>query len=385
MGKALLCADMGTTLIKAAAFAEGGAAVAAADRPMPLFLSWSGFLAFDPEACLSALFDALREVSAALPRETVVCGIILTHQRATVVPVDEAGQALTPALSWQDASGGPLLQEFSRALGDGRFSRITGLPLSAFLTLPKILRLRRDQPAIFRRVKKFLSLGDFALKRLGAEEFVTDPSNASVTGMLDIEKLAWSGDLLDAAGLSASLLPKLAGTASACGALCDAAADSLGIARDTVLLVGGGDQQLSVLGGGASSAGDGALCLGSAAILSVLVDGPRTDLADRFFCTAHVAQGRWVVEGIHGSFAGSIEWAGTALGMGSAGDRRKVLDYSPAGARGVRFFPFLSGIGTPDNDAACAGTFTGLRRTHTVQDMMRAVYEGIVFEARRMI
>ena len=165
------------------------------------------------------------------------------------VPVDEAGQALTPALSWQDASGGPLLQEFSRALGGGRFSRITGLPLSAFLTLPKILRLRRDQPAIFRRVKKFLSLGDFALKRLGAEEFVTDPSNASVTGMLDIEKLAWSGDLLDAAGLSASLLPKLAGTASACGALCDAAADSLGIARDTVLLVGGGDQQLSVLGG----------------------------------------------------------------------------------------------------------------------------------------
>ena len=51
---------------------------------------------------------------------------------------------------------------------------------------------------------------------------------------------------------------------------------------------------------------------------------------------------------------------------------------SPPGARGLTFLPHLGGERTP-NAPAGAGVFSGLRAEHTLEDLVRAVVEGVTF------
>ena len=54
-----------------------------------------------------------------------------------------------------------------------------------------------------------------------------------------------------------------------------------------------------------------------------------------------------------------------------------ALGVSPPGARGLTFLPHLGGERTP-NAPTGAGVFAGLRAEHTVEDLVRAVVEGVV-------
>ena len=50
---------------------------------------------------------------------------------------------------------------------------------------------------------------------------------------------------------------------------------------------------------------------------------------------------------------------------------------SPVGANGLLFLPYLQGERAPHWNADAKGVFVGLTMKHTVNDMKRAVYEGI--------
>lgn len=385
MNAALACIDLGSTTIKAALFDDAGELVATAWRRAPEIEAWRGFDAFDPRACVEAAWDALAEAVGVLAGEACVRGLILTSQRATMVPVTKDGGSVGPAISWQDTSGEDLLAECIQRVGGERFRDITGLPPSVLWSLAKILRLRRDVPEVFRAARKIVLLHDYVLHGLGGERLVTDVSNASVTGLLDIRRRAWSEFLLGAIGLSPAMLPEIVPGGTVCGHLDPVRARGLGFSEPVPLMVGGGDQQCATLGVGARDQGDAGLCLGTAAILSCPLDRPAPEAAGEFFCTAHVLEDRWVLEGIHNTFGGSIEWAGRLLNLEGAAKREALVQQSAVGARGVQFLPFLAGIGSPDYDAACAGTFVGLRGTHTRADVLRAVYEGILLETRRIL
>jgi len=379
------CVDMGTTRVKGGILADDGTIVAETDAAAPPVQDWHGFVAFDAAAYLQQVHDVLREITAHLDDVGTVQALVLTNQRATVVPVSQDGTAVGPALSWEDTSGDPHFSAFVEGFGPDRFSGITGLPPSALWSLAELLRLREDVPETYRQTAKAVLLHDYVLHSLGTERFLTDASNGSVTGMQDVRKRQWSDEILSAADISPSMLPEITEPGQVCGSLADRPTAVTGLPKDLPLIVGGGDQQCAVLGIGASEHGDAALCLGTAAVLSCPVNRPMPESAGRFFCTAHVIPDRWVLEGIHNAFASSMEWAGTMLGMPSLAERDKALLNSPPGASGVSFLPFLSGIGSPDYDAAVAGTFLGLKLNHTAADLMRAVHEGVVLETRRLI
>ncbi len=384
-GDLVVCLDLGTTRIKGGAFAPDGTMVTSAAAPVPPLENWRGFLSFNPPAYREAALRVLAETAGGLDDPGRVRGLALTNQRATVVPAREDGTPAGPALSWQDTSGDARLAAFLTGFGAERFSAITGLPPSALWSLGKILRLREAAPEVFAAADRIVLLHDYILRSLGAGEFLADASNASATGLLDLSQRAWSGELLRAAGLSPARLPRLVPPGSPAGTLSPAAARAAGLEAGIPLIVGGGDQQCAALGIGALDPGEVALSLGTAAVLSCPVGEPGAGAAGRFFCTAHILPGRWVLEGIHNAFAASIQWAVSALGLSSLGAIEEALKKSPPGSDGVRFLPFLSGIGTPDYQASAAGTFLGLRPTHTPADLMRSVCEGVLLETRRLI
>ncbi|MFH1532687.1 MAG: FGGY-family carbohydrate kinase [Pseudomonadota bacterium] len=371
--------DLGTTGIKAALVDAEGSIVIRARAPASPMLGDA--LEFDAVHTLETVERLIREVVSARPGDCVAA-VSSSCQRATVVPMGEDGRPAGPALSWQDPRGGAAAARLADAMGPRGFTSITGLPPSFLWTLGKLLWLRDTRPGIWRGTARIALLNDLVLRHLGAVEATTDLSNASLTGLLDLTSLDWSGPLLDAAGLPRSILPGLVRSGSEVGTLSPGAARTTGLPRGTLLVAGGGDQQCAALGQGVLEPGDAGLCLGTAAVVSCPTDRPVTD-ANGFFCTVHAAPDRWVLEGLHNSFGSALAWARGALMCEDEATLEALAEAGDPG--GAVFVPHLAGVGSPDHLGAARGALVGLSLSHGRAAMARAVYEGVAWEMRRIL
>lgn len=383
MPEVVCCIDVGTSAIKVGLLDPDGGTVAFVECPATVSTAAEGAVECDAPAYYTTCAVAIKRALAqsGLPA-SAVAALAITNQRATVVPVGADGDACGPAISWQDTRGGDAVRRFSARVDDRTFAAITGLPPSALWSLAKILWLHDTSPTT--PIARFVLLHDYLLHRCGADAWVTDPSNASLTGLLDLRTLSWSDTILAAAGITAAQLPQLQPAASVAGHLSIAAARETGLLDGTPLIVGGGDQQCAALGIGAVDPGVAGVCLGTAAVISYPIDRPAFDEAGRFFCTAHAAPGRWVMEGIHNAFGSSSHWGSRMLGTSSAAEFDALAAGSTPGAGGMIYLPFLAGIGSPDFDADARGALLGLDLSHQPADVARAILEGMALEIRRI-
>ena len=62
-----------------------------------------------------------------------------------------------------------------------------------------------------------------------------------------------------------------------------------------------------------------------------------------------------------------------------------MLEQTPVGANGVMFLPHLRGSGAPYWDPKGKGAFLGLTTNHTNTELLRALFEGLSFQARMVI
>lgn len=384
MGETVCCVDLGTSRIKGALIDPKGALVAHSSCPAPPPKLSGGGVELDAEATFEATCRCVAEVVGGGAGAEVV-GVALTGQRATVVPVAPGGRAAGPALSWQDTRGQEQLDRLRRVLPPADMVAITGLPPSTLWSLSKILWLRERSTGAAAEPMQYTLLADYVLSRLGAGELVTDPSNASLTSLLDLKRLDWSPEVLAAAGIDASMLPRIEPSGAEVGALDGEVARRTGLAQGTPLVLGGGDQQCAALGLAVCDPGDVGLCVGTAAVVSCPTDRPSFDQGGGWFCTAHVIPDRWVVEGIHNSFGSSLTWARELLGLDRPEDLPALARESSEGAGGVTYLPFLAGIGSPDFDPAVRGGLEGLDLSTTRAEVARAVLEGVSLEVRRIL
>ncbi|MBI5487793.1 MAG: hypothetical protein HY905_10715 [Deltaproteobacteria bacterium] len=374
----VLSLDLGTTTFKAALCDDAGRLLARTSLPADSGLEFDAGVARD--RALRVVSDLVR-TGGVPPRE--ILALAIASQRATVVPVGADGEASAPAISWQDSRTGVAAAELAAAVGAERYRRVTGLPPSFLWSVSKILRLRRERPDAFARTRRFVLLHDWVLRALGADDFVTDAANASLTGLLDAARANWSDEILEASRLTRDLLPRVVPSGTRVGGLSPTAALATGLPAGTPLVAGGGDQQCAALGLGVVDPGRAALCLGTAAVVSCPVDRPPDAPRGRFFCTVHVAPRRWVLEGIHNAFGASLRWAAAALGLPGVDALEELAAAGASG--GVRFVPHLAGAGSPDMESAARGAFVGLSLEHDRPALARAVFEGVALETRRIL
>lgn len=386
MGEHVCCLDMGTTSVKAAVVDRSGR-IAGLASSAHLHVGGAGAGAeFD---AVEHIREATGLVSAALSQAGIsgrdVAAVSVTNQRASVVPLGRDLEPCGSGISWQDTRCGEAIARLGSRLAPERFTRITGLPQGFLWTLGKLLWLRSARPDEWARTARVALVHDLVLRALGTEDIVTDVSNGSLTGMLDLRAGRWSREILEAAELEEEMLPRLVRPGEVVGHVSAEAARTTGLTEGTPLVAGGGDQQCATLGIGVMEPGDAGLCLGTAAVVSCPVPVPLPDPSGRYFCTAHAFPGRYVLEGIHNAFGASLSWAAQALGFDSLEALENAAAASPAGAGGVLFLPWLAGIGTPDFDAGARGVFTGVSMATGRSDLARAVYEGIALETGRIL
>jgi xylulokinase len=287
--------------------------------------------------------------------------------------LDAEDRPLRPAILWNDGRSSLECVDLEHREPESR--AITGNIMMPGFTAPKLLWVARHEPAIFRNTASVLLPKDYIRLKLIGEK-ITDMSDASGTGWLNVGKRDWSDAMLTATGLTRAHMPRLVEGSALSGRIRSAAAEELQLPR-AVVAGGGGDNAASAVGLGVVQPGQAFLSLGTSGVLFVVTDRfrPNPDRAAHAFC--HCLPNRWHQMSVMLSAASALDWVARLTGET---DLPRVV--AMAKTRGLRsqspfFLPYLSGERTPHNDPNARGVFFGMNADTTATDLTAAVLEGV--------
>ena len=378
--------DIGTSSVKCILVSPSGDVEAAASAPLDLATPQPGWAEQDPEAWWEATRAAIRDLRAHQP-DARIDAIGISGQMHSSVFLDKHGAVIRPALLWCDGRTTAECREIvQRAGGEANLRRwVCNAALEGF-TLPKVLWLRNHEPEAFAQLATVLLAKDFVRLRLTGAA-ATEPSDASGTLMFDPTQMRWSREILDAVGLSPSLLPDVGGSAAVLGRVTPSAAKLTGLVAGTPVVGGGADNACGAAGVGAINPGAAVSSWGTSGTVLAPTAEPRVDPQLRAHTFCHVAPGVWYVIGVVLSAGGAFAWYRDQCARELPEERRDDLLVAeaasvPPGADGVTFLPYLQGERTPHRDASLRAAFTGLSLAHSRAHMTRAVLEGVCFALR---
>ena len=379
--------DVGTSGVKAILVDETGEVRASATTPLELDTPHPGWAEQHPEAWWQATIAAIHAVLGQQPAETVA-GIGISGQMHSSVFLDASGAVIRPALLWCDGRTTAECAEITeKAGGEGKLKEWVSNPALEGFTLPKVLWLRNHEPAAYERLATVMLAKDFIRYRLTGA-IATEPSDASGTLMFDPVGMRWSEPLLQAVGLSPSLLPPVGGSAEVLGRSTAQVTALTGLPSGTPVVGGGADNACGAAGVGVVSAGEAVASWGTSGTVLAPTAQPHVDPGLRAHTFCHVLPDVWYVMGVMLTAGGAFQWYRDQLARDVAGRPDATLRLNEEaeavarGADGVVFLPYLQGERTPHRDAAMRGAFLGLSAAHTRAHLSRAVLEGICFGLR---
>jgi len=166
-----------------------------------------------------------------------------------MIPVTSNRRILGPSILSFDARGQEYLEQLRDGLSDEELHEITGNTLGNHYSVTKLMWTRDHQPEVYAKADFFLSWGGLVNFMLGAEP-AADYSLANRTLLFDLNRRAWSDELLSWAGLERSKLPEPVPSGTRFGEVSSHMAKELGLPRNTTIVAGAHDQCSNAVGCG---------------------------------------------------------------------------------------------------------------------------------------
>ncbi|WP_028922472.1 xylulokinase [Pseudonocardia acaciae] len=364
--------DLGSSTVKCGLAGPDGRVARRTARPMPTELG-ADSAEVSPAALTAAVREAVRELLVDRP---AVSDVVITGQMGSHVWVDDGGRPVGKAVLWSDRRDMPAGTALMSGVNAAWFSEVSG---QRYPTLAARSRWgeqagRRGDPVPLRQW----------LVRVVTGRWCIDPTDASVTGCLDIRAARWSEELGRRLPVPARSLLPLRAPDEVIGPVTGDGAALLGLPAGASVRCGAGDGPCASLGAGATGA-DACLTLGSGGTLRMVVDEPVTDRDRQATCLAFgTAAGRYVISLPVSNVGFALEWARRTLGFDDAAELDEAARSAPVDP-GLVFLPYLAGERFPYWDRGRTAGLTGLRAHHDRADIARAVLVSIGCCLRRAV
>lgn len=386
--------DIGTSGTKTLAIDGEGKILGSSSAEYPCEHPKPGWSEQDPELWWQATKATVRDVLAkAGLKPADVAGVGLSGQMHGSVFLDADGKVIRPALLWNDQRTAAECAEIEeRAGGREALVRMVANPALTGFTAPKLLWVRRHEPANWEKVRQVLLPKDYIRYRLSGT-YATEVSDASGTLMLDVANRRWSKELLAKLDLDPALLPACHESPEVSAKVSDLGAKATGLAVGTPIVGGGGDQPAGAVGNGIVRPGVVSATMGTSGVVFAHTDQLGFDPLGRLQRGCHAVPGAFHVMGVVLSAGGSFQWFRNELGKAEV-DRAKAQGVDPyflltdeaalagVGAEGLFFLPYLTGERTPHFDPDAKGAWVGLTVRHGRNHMIRSVLEGSTYAMR---
>jgi xylulokinase len=407
----LLAVDLGTSAVKVALVSARGEIADADVEPTSTTTLPDGGVEQSPEHWWLAIAAGARRLveRGAVPPERIVGVNIDAHWSGTV-PVDRELRPLMNAIIWMDARGAAQARRIT-----GGWPKVEGYGARRLLTwirvtggapthsgkdsIAHVLWLREHLPEVARETHLYLEPRDFLNARLTGRA-VSSPDTMTLHWLTDNRRLDgvdYHPTLLRWTGVPREQLPNLVPPATVLGPLLEGPAGDLGVPAGIPVVNGMPDVLAGALAAGTIRDFDTHLCIGSSSWLICHVPKKKTDLRHNMASLPSSVPGRYLLVNEQESAGICLDWLREVL-LSEGGPDAGIVDrFSafatmdamaedvPPGSGGVLFLPWLNGERSPVDDSLARGGFVNVSLGTTRGHLVRAVLEGVAFNARWLL
>ena len=394
--KHFIVIDAGTQNIKAFVFDEAGNEVyGEAYCVNPYFATQPGFAEQDAEEYLRITKEVTRSTveNSKVPNSDIAALAITSH-RSTIVPVDEHGKPVRPAITWLDerkidglkVPGGPLLSLAFRASG-------MMTKLKEYQRRSKFNWISRYEPDNYNKTHIFLTVSSYIFHAL-TNEFKDCSSMIVGIFPIDLKGLRWHPwkVVYEIMGVERSKLPDLVSPIEKAGMVSEEGAKEFGVPSGIPVIIGAGDKQSELLGAGITSSDIAEISYGTAAVIELYsqkyVTHPKMDfftwgaaIPDSWALEGFVGKGYWMVSWFKKEFAKQEEDEAVEMSMVCEDLLNREMGEVPPGSMGLMLQPYWH---PRENDPLSKGAILGFSAEHGKHHIYRAIVEGIAYELRRL-
>ena len=385
MADCVIGIDAGGTMTKAALFDLSGRELACARRKNVMAFPRPGWTERDPDQMWNAAAASVREVLSVSGKSAGdVAAVSVAGYGSGLYVLDRAGNPVRPGIVSTDSRAASLVGEWAAAGLTAQVEPLIQQRVWPGQSLALLGWLLRHEPDILARAHTISFCKDFLRGRL-CGDLSTDPTDAGIAGLIDVTRGAYAEEAFRLLGLEAWLgkLPAIGPADEVVGQVTEAAAAQTGLLAGTPVVRGAVDVTAAAMSSGVTRPDQMSVVAGTFSINSTLHATPRQSVQP-FLQSPYPLGGYLATEGAATS-ASNLEWlVKTVLAHGGALPADLMGDlYDLVNAAVIRrvgqprdafFFPFLFG-----GPAGAPAGLIGMTADYSFDDIMLAVFEGIVF------
>jgi xylulokinase len=370
-----LAFDLGGSSLKLAIVDQTGAFLGQARVLLDIHSNGDHSYEVDPMDWWGAFKDGCRELANEGHDFADIDAVAGCGFTRTQVFLDEAGNIIRPAITFQDSRAAGVLDSIRAELSASGSVAID--KLGPFDPLARLLWLKQKEPLHWSRLRKIIEPKDFLNMRLTGIAASDAISQTPMTRALEA-----SGEhILGILGIDPSILPDVHSPFDRLAYVQTGLPFPLSELAGKPVYCGSIDTWSCVLGSGGLKAGVGYSISGTSDVSGVICPVQKTAAG---LLSVEWGPDLWQLGGPSQGAATRLQWAVDRFNPGM------TLEDSLAAAfisdePAPLFLPFLDGERTPLWDPNLQGAFLGLSTSHTAMDFLRSVAEGINYLAREVL
>lgn len=309
-------------------------------------------------------WGAITSVAGGVVAGDRVLAVAVTSQSPTLVPVDDRGCEVGPALTWLDRRAVAEAQEIEQIAPGHRNGP------DPFFGTAKLPWLLRNRPNIAARARHVVSANGYVSARLTGRASLDD-SSASLMQGFDESAGAFDERLLGR-GLGLELLPPIVATTEVVGVVTQQAAAETGIPAGTPVVAGGVDSVGSALEAGVLEVGGPLVEMtgfSSATMLAV----PAGTRVPGFIHERHCVPGLDLLITAQVTAGATVDWVNRLVGEDLRDSAALLARPRPSRLTTV---PSFAGERTPTWNARARGVIDGVDLATDGVELMLSVLEG---------
>lgn len=385
MNHYILAIDQGTTSTRACIYDKDQSLVAWSQQEFEQFFPQIGRVEHNPQdiwqSTLSVCHSALAQANI---KASQVIGLGISNQRETTIMWHkQTGEAVSPAIVWQDRRTHEYCQGLKDAGFDEVIQRKTGLLIDPYFSASKIRwildHIPRAQALVDQGLLAFGTVESYLVWQLtGGKRHVTDVSNASRTLLMNIHNFDWDDELLAIFGIPRSILPTIVDNSGHVGdtlpALFGAAIPITGLA---------GDQQAAMVGQACIQPNSLKATVGTGAFLMLNTGQQVIQSQCRLISTVAYKIGNDYAYALEGSIFNTgtaVKWLRDQMGLIQAATDTERLARSLMSNDGFYLVPSFTGLGAPYWQPEARALCYGITRATTPAHFARGALEAVAYQ-----
>ena len=387
----ILAIDQGTTSTRAIIFDRHLTPLATAQQEFEQHFPQSGWVEHNPEDLWTTSIEMAEHVikkHQCTPDDIAAIGI--TNQRETTLVWDrETGEAVYPAIVWQDRRTSDYCQKLKQDGHEAMVTSKTGLLLDPYFSATKIAWILDHVDGARERAEQgdllFGTVDTYLIWRLtkGASH-LTDATNAARTMIYNINYGTWDDELLDLFNIPKKMLPEVKNCSDDFGHTSTDFFDGISLPIAGVA----GDQQAATIGQACFEPGMIKSTYGTGCFVLLNTGDAPVFSSNKLLTTIAYQLDDKPVYALEGSIfiAGAVvQWLRDGLQLIKSAAETEDLVQKADATEHVYLVPAFTGLGAPYWNAECRGAIFGLTRNTGPAELAKAALESVAYQTRDLI